>query len=256
MSLPQTHPSQTIHLFTWKPETTTENSKFKRESSGYHSGKWDTKWKCPVSSFLYIVLLGISGCSHRNKDRQAQLWLGQSDLLQNASKPKPAVKSQRLMGRIITTGTFSSVTLLLLQPGSLTHLMHLLLLACDSIWSSHRPVKGLKSWLWPWGYTMDQSMKRKGMHQLSMKPPIDPCVHSACQSPRFCVTMWFCRSWSWCCASQAASWPFHSCLSLPPVLFLQFQPAVGASGALPTQISAISTWDRHSSKTHPCRSLI
>lgn len=96
--------------------------------------------------------------------------MGPSDLLQNASKTKPAVKSQRLTGRIITTGAFSSVTLLLLQPGSLTHLRHLLLLACNSIWSSHASVKGLKPWLWPWGYTTDQNMKRKRMHQLSMKP--------------------------------------------------------------------------------------
>lgn len=34
------------------------------------------------------------------------------------------------------------------------------------------------------------------------------------------------------------------------------QPAVDASGTLPTQINAFSTRDRHSSKTHPCRSLI
>lgn len=116
------------------------------------------------------------------------------------------------MGRIITPGTFSSVTLLLLQPGALTHLMHLLLLAWDSIWSSHASVEGLKPWLWPWGWTMDQNMKKKQMHQLSMKPSRRALfAFIVSNTRRFCVTVWFCSSWLWCCASQAAGWPFHSC---------------------------------------------
>lgn len=108
------------------------------------------RYKMKASCF--IIHLNSSAGHFRlqqqeQRQRQAHLWMGPSDLLQNASKTKPAVKSQRLTGRIITTGAFSSVTLLLLQPGSLTHLRHLLLLACNSIWSSHASVKGLKPWL-------------------------------------------------------------------------------------------------------------
>lgn len=58
------------------------------------------------------------------------------------------MESQRLTGRITTTGILPSLTLLLLQPGSLTYLRLFLLLACDSIWSSHTSVEGLKPCLW------------------------------------------------------------------------------------------------------------
>lgn len=77
-----------------------------------------------------------------------------------------------------------------------------------------------------------------------MKPSHRALCAFTVSHPRFCVTVWFCRSWCWCCASQAASWPFHSCLC-PFLLacFCIFQPAVGAIGLflLRSVLSALKT---------------
>lgn len=120
-----------------------------------------------------------------------------------------------------------SVTLLLLQPGSLTHLMPFLLLACDSIWSSHTSVEGLNPWLWPRGYTMDQNMKRMKSISCPWDPPwAGPCLHSGCQSPRSCVPVWFAGA---DCDAVPPKQPAGP--SLPLSCFSwggHFQPAVGA----------------------------